>query len=81
MAYLSGAAVQAKDLASSFQYLQTEVGADRVADVVGTYQIYGGPSILVDFGTHTVFNAISSNGEFLGGSISCLLYTSDAADE
>ena len=47
-----------------------EVGADRVADVVGTYQIYGGPSILVDFGTHTVFNAISSIGEFLGGSIS-----------
>ena len=46
-----------------------EVGADRVADVVGTYNLYGGPSILVDFGTHTVFNAISTNGEFLGGSI------------
>ena len=46
-----------------------EVGADRVADVVGTYNLYGGPSILVDFGTHAVFNAISANGEFLGGSI------------
>lgn len=46
-----------------------ELGADRIANAVAAYEIYGGPVIVVDFGTATTFNAISSKGEFLGGAI------------
>jgi len=46
-----------------------ELGADRIANAVAAYEIYGGPAIVVDFGTATTFNAISSKGEFLGGAI------------
>lgn len=47
-----------------------EVGADRVANCVGAYQQYGGPCIVVDFGTATNFDVVSARGEFLGGAIS-----------
>jgi type III pantothenate kinase len=47
----------------------SEVGADRVANCVGAFQKYGGPSIVVDFGTATNFDVISHKGEFLGGAI------------
>ncbi len=46
-----------------------ELGADRIVNAVGAYEIYGGPVIIVDFGTATTFNAVSSKGEFLGGAI------------
>lgn len=46
-----------------------EVGADRVANCIGAYAKYGGPTIVVDFGTATNFDVISSKGEFLGGAI------------
>ncbi len=46
-----------------------ELGADRIVNAVAAYDIYGGPIIVVDFGTATTFNAISSKGEFLGGAI------------
>lgn len=46
-----------------------EVGADRIANAVGAYELYGGPLIVVDFGTATTFDAISKNGEYLGGAI------------
>jgi type III pantothenate kinase len=46
-----------------------EVGADRVADAVGAYDLYPGPLIVVDLGTATVFDVISANGEYLGGAI------------
>jgi type III pantothenate kinase len=46
-----------------------EVGADRIANAVGAYAIYGGPSIVVDFGTSTNFDVISAAGEYLGGAI------------
>jgi len=46
-----------------------EVGADRVANAVGAYDLYGGPSIVVDLGTATTFDAISAEGEYLGGAI------------
>jgi type III pantothenate kinase len=46
-----------------------EVGADRIADAVGAYDLFGGPTIVIDFGTATTFEAISGNGEYLGGSI------------
>src|SRR5271170_5278848 len=47
----------------------SEVGADRVANCVGAFQKYGGPCIVVDFGTATNFDVISKKGEFLGGAI------------
>jgi len=47
-----------------------EVGADRIANAVAGYQQYGGPLIIVDFGTATTFDAISRDGVYLGGAIS-----------
>ena len=46
-----------------------ELGADRIVNAVAAYEIYGGPLIVVDFGTATTFNAVNSKGEFLGGVI------------
>lgn len=46
-----------------------EVGADRIANAVAAYALYGGPTVVVDFGTGTQFDVISKNGEFLGGAI------------
>jgi type III pantothenate kinase len=46
-----------------------EVGADRIANAVGAYELYGGPSIIVDFGTATTIEAVSAAGEYLGGAI------------
>ena len=46
-----------------------EVGADRVVNAVAAYAKYGGPCIVVDFGTATTFDAISETGEYLGGVI------------
>ncbi len=46
-----------------------EVGADRVADAVGAYDLYPGPLIVVDLGTATVFDVVSAKGEYLGGAI------------
>jgi type III pantothenate kinase len=48
----------------------TELGADRLADCVAAYARYGGPCIVVDFGTATKFEVISARGEYLGGAIS-----------
>ena|SRR5579863_306621 len=47
----------------------TELGADRIADCVAAYERYGGPCIVVDFGTATKFEVISERGEYLGGAI------------
>jgi type III pantothenate kinase len=47
-----------------------EVGADRIANAVGAYDLYGGPTVVVDFGTGTTLDAISAKGEYLGGAIS-----------
>ena len=46
-----------------------DVGADRVVDAVAAFRLYGGPIIVVDFGTGTVFDAVSAKGEYLGGAI------------
>lgn len=45
------------------------VGADRVADAVATLRLYGGPACIVDFGTATTFNALTKEGDYLGGAI------------
>ncbi len=46
-----------------------EVGADRIVNAVAGHHLYGGPLIIVDFGTAITFDAISSEGEYLGGAI------------
>jgi type III pantothenate kinase len=46
-----------------------EVGPDRIANAIGAYHLYGGPSLVVDMGTATTFEAISAAGEYLGGAI------------
>ncbi|GAB6156199.1 type III pantothenate kinase [Desulfosporosinus burensis] len=46
-----------------------EVGADRIVNAVAAYAKYGGPLIIVDFGTATTFCVVSKRGEYLGGSI------------
>ena len=46
-----------------------EVGADRIVNGVAAFEKHGGPCIVVDFGTATTFDAISKNGDYLGGVI------------
>jgi type III pantothenate kinase len=45
------------------------VGADRVCDAVAVMHLYGGPACVIDFGTATTFNALTKDGEYLGGAI------------
>jgi type III pantothenate kinase len=45
------------------------VGADRVCDAVAVMQLYGGPACIIDFGTATTFNALTKEGDYLGGAI------------
>ena len=46
-----------------------EVGADRIVNSVAAFEKYGGPCVIVDFGTATTFDAVSAKGEYLGGLI------------
>ncbi|MBS3787695.1 type III pantothenate kinase [Candidatus Bipolaricaulota bacterium] len=45
------------------------VGPDRVANVIGGMELYGGPGLVIDFGTATSFELYSEEGDFLGGAI------------
>lgn len=45
------------------------VGADRIVDAAAAHRLYGGPVIVVDFGTATVFDAVNKDGDYLGGAI------------
>jgi type III pantothenate kinase len=45
------------------------VGADRIANAIGAYDLFGGPTIVVDFGTANTVDAVSVKGEYLGGAI------------
>jgi type III pantothenate kinase len=56
-----------------------EVGADRVVNTLAAFTRFGGPSIVVDFGTGTNFDIVSSSGEFLGGVIAPGLQISAAS--
>jgi len=47
-----------------------EVGADRIVNSVAAFENYGGPCVVVDFGTATTFDCVSRKGEYLGGVIS-----------
>ncbi|MFW6104851.1 MAG: type III pantothenate kinase [Candidatus Bipolaricaulota bacterium] len=46
-----------------------EVGADRVANIIASQELYGGPGLIIDFGTATSFELYSKEGDFLGGAI------------
>lgn len=46
-----------------------EVGADRIANAVAAVEMYGGPAVVIDFGTATTYDAVSGNGELLGCAI------------
>ena len=46
-----------------------ELGSDRIANAVAAYTLYGGPCIVIDFGTATTFGVVSERGEFVGGAI------------
>ena len=46
-----------------------ELGSDRIANAVATYEEYGGPCIFIDFGTATTFGVVDEKGAFLGGLI------------
>ena len=47
----------------------TELGADRLVNAIAAYERYGGPCIVVDFGTATTFDVVSAKGEYIGGAI------------
>jgi type III pantothenate kinase len=46
-----------------------QVGADRIVNAAAVHQLYGGPAIVIDFGTATTFDVISREGNYTGGSI------------
>lgn len=46
-----------------------ELGADRIVNAVGAFELYGGPRIVADFGTATTFDVIDAEGSYLGGAI------------
>jgi type III pantothenate kinase len=46
-----------------------QVGADRVADAAAAHRLHGGPACVVDFGTATTFDAVSADGDYIGGAI------------
>jgi len=54
------------------------VGADRICNAIAGYKKYGGPLIIIDFGTANTFDVISKDGEYMGGVISPGLETSAA---
>lgn len=56
-----------------------EVGADRVANAAAAYRLYGGPACIVDFGTATTFDALSREGDYLGGAIAPGIHVSAEA--
>ena len=58
------------DIGMAIQYDDpATLGADRICAAIAAFQRYGGPSIIIDFGTATTFDAVSKKGEFLGGVI------------
>lgn len=46
-----------------------EVGADRIVNCAAAHEMYGGPTVIVDFGTATTFDVVTANAEFVGGVI------------
>ncbi|MBX3083768.1 MAG: type III pantothenate kinase [Anaerolineae bacterium] len=46
-----------------------QVGADRIVNAAAVHALYGGPAIVIDFGTATTFDVVAANGDYIGGSI------------
>lgn len=46
-----------------------QLGADRIVDAVAAYEIYGGPVLVIDYGTATTYDLVNEKGEFLAGLI------------
>ena len=44
-----------------------QIGADRIVDAVAAYEIYGGPVLVIDYGTATTYDLVDESGAFLGG--------------
>ena len=55
-----------------------DVGTDRIVDAAAALRLYGGPAIIVDIGTFTVFDAVTKEGDYIGGAIA--LGLAEAAD-
>lgn len=53
-----------------------EVGTDRIMNTLAAFTLFGGPSIVVDFGTSTNFDVVSAKGEFIGGALAPGIETS-----
>ncbi len=53
-----------------------EVGADRIVNTLAAHRLYGSPAIVIDLGTATTFDAVSADGEYLGGAIAPGILTS-----
>ena len=53
-----------------------QIGADRIVDAVGAYELYGGPVLVIDFGTATTHDLVLENGDFVAGVISPGIRTS-----
>jgi type III pantothenate kinase len=51
------------------QETPADLGADRLVNAIAAFERYGGPCVIVDFGTATTFDVISAKGEYLGGAI------------
>ena len=58
-----------QDLMPIFYETISDVGADRIVNALAAFRSFGGPTVVVDFGTATTFDAISKLGEYLGGII------------
>jgi type III pantothenate kinase len=56
-----------------------ELGADRVVNALAAYARYGGPCIVIDFGTATTYDVVTDKGEFLGGAIAPGVQTKNAS--
>src|SRR3990170_4593957 len=56
-----------------------EMGADRIVNALAAFHRYGGPCIVIDFGTATTYDVVSEKGEFLGGAIAPGVQTSNAS--
>lgn len=58
------------DTGITLDYAQpTQLGTDRIVGAAAAYAIYGGPVIVVDFGSATTFNLVTKDGRYLGGAI------------
>jgi type III pantothenate kinase len=69
-----------RNLGMTIEYTDpASVGADRICNAVAGYEKYGGPLIIVDFGTATTFDIVSSSGSYMGGVI-CLGIESSASE-